>query len=447
MSTVRAPYPSDMDEIHGQSVISMNRSGGTVTFTNRAGEIVASLPIRNDPAKFAKAIRRIGSFDSDYKDVVVRGFYHPLLSPTAVTGTYNAPPGQVAYSCISWSPDANYIAAAHGVTPFFSVWKREPTYANDFTKLANPAALPASSCTAAAWSQDGKHLFVGIGATSPYLYAYSRTGDVLTQVASGAGVCTPLPATTISGLRLSRDGWYLCVVQASGAPYFNLFKRSSLTSPLFNQIVHGIAFQAGNAFDAAWTQDAKYLAAARSAGGSPPYLYILKRTGDTFVNLNQPSVMPNGACLGVSFSLDDNYLAVTDNIPRLYVYSRSGDTFTRVAATSTGAGGDPPGTPWAVDWSPDGKCLSVSHGSNPCVSLYKFENNVLTRVQSGLGVAGANGFDTRFSPDGRNWAVGSNASPYLNIFRSPNIPISGPAIRIDPNAPVLQAGAGGPQPV
>src|SRR3954469_6237633 len=105
MSTIRAPYPSKMDTIHNQSVISLDRpgTGEVANFSNRS-KVVASFIIRNNPATMIKAIRRIGSGEVEGKDVILRDWYRPFSTAMLLPAL---PVLQASGSGnrVSWSPD------------------------------------------------------------------------------------------------------------------------------------------------------------------------------------------------------------------------------------------------------------------------------------------------------------------------------------------------------
>jgi hypothetical protein len=75
----------------------------------------------------------------------------------------------------SFSPDNTYLAVAHAITPFITIYKRS---GDTFTKLANPATLPPSTGYSPAFSNDGTYLAVA-HATTPFITIYKTT---LTEV-------------------------------------------------------------------------------------------------------------------------------------------------------------------------------------------------------------------------------------------------------------------------
>lgn len=121
-------------------------------------------------------------------------------------------------NCLSWSPDGQYLAMAHNVTPFFTVWKVSGT---TFTKIANPTSLPSAAGVTVAWNHDGTSLALVNNAN---LYVYNRTGDTLT-----------LASTTAIGLNpgSSQLSWNynstLILITGGVSPYYWIFQRSGNT--------------------------------------------------------------------------------------------------------------------------------------------------------------------------------------------------------------------------
>ena len=192
-----------------------------------------------------------------------------MLNPVALTSVISA-----THTGVSWAStaDGHYLAASHDVSPFISIYKRA---GDTFTKLANPAALPAGDGESARFSPDGGYLVVG-HAVSPFISIYKRAGDTFTKLANPAA----LPTNPVLNTAFSPDGAYMCVSHAVS-----------------------------------------------------PFISIYKRAGDTFTKLANPAALPAAASRGCSFSSDGNYLAVTSDStnPYLLIYKRAGDTFTKLA--------------------------------------------------------------------------------------------------------------------
>ncbi|HKJ91866.1 MAG TPA: hypothetical protein VJ957_01805, partial [Longimicrobiales bacterium] len=63
---------------------------------------------------------------------------------------------------IAWSPDGRYLAVAHEISPYITVWDMEDP--DNPVKFADPATIPTGAGQSIAWSPDGA--FVGVGHTS-----------------------------------------------------------------------------------------------------------------------------------------------------------------------------------------------------------------------------------------------------------------------------------------
>src|SRR3954468_22106785 len=199
MTTVRAPYPSKMDEIHNQSVVSFDRpgAGDVANFRNRSS-IVESLIIRNNPSTMVKAIRRVGAVDIDAKDIILRDWYRPF------TPAFKIPSSGINLTSVanasSWSPEGLYLAVAHTSSPYFSIYMRSSTiYGIDtLGKLANPGALPASPVLSINWNENGSAFYVTC--QDKTCYVYTRTVDTipptLSWAASGVNVFNPVPTAS-----------------------------------------------------------------------------------------------------------------------------------------------------------------------------------------------------------------------------------------------------------
>ena len=76
------------------------------------------------------------------------------------------------------SSDLQYLAVAHGGSPYVTVYKRD---GDTLTKIANPDVLPAGNGYGVSWSPDGQYLAVGHN-NSPFITVYRN--DPLTTVLS-----------------------------------------------------------------------------------------------------------------------------------------------------------------------------------------------------------------------------------------------------------------------
>ena len=77
---------------------------------------------------------------------------------------------------------SKFLAVAHFTTPFVTSYGQD---ADTFTKLTNPAALPASNANGVAFSADGVYMAVAHD-TTPFVTIYKRSGDTFTKLTNPA---------------------------------------------------------------------------------------------------------------------------------------------------------------------------------------------------------------------------------------------------------------------
>ena len=191
-----------------------------------------------------------------------------------------------------------------------------------FTKLTDPAILPASAGNGVKFSYDVTYMTV-VHNTTPYVTIYKRSGDTFTKL----GNPTVLPTGAGNGVSWSSDGTYMAVAH-SVSPYITIYKRSGDT---FTKLANPGTLPAGDAFGCSFSLDTTYLSVAHN---NSPYITIYKRSGDTFTKLGNPSTLLTANGRGTAFSSDNTYLGIVGaaNLPNnnIIVYKRSGDTFSVV---------------------------------------------------------------------------------------------------------------------
>lgn len=430
MSTVRAPYPSELDEINARSITAFERdaSTGFVTFRDRAGGEQGTFQIRNPGSAFVKAIRRIGNWEVGYKDILIKGW--------ARTGQPNVKVDDSAFTfdfvgSIEWSPDSKYLATGSASSPYVVIYKHD---GDTFTKVSNPSTLPTSPSQGFAWSPDSRYLFITGNAPEYRLYSRTIGTNTFTFARQGTSLLSALPNGNPDRCIWSRDGWYLAIA-TDASPWVTVYKRNDSVVTAFTKLANLPSNPGIVASDIAWSNDSQHLAIGTYTDGShTKSLHVYKRSGDSFTKLF--SITPGGGSSmqsrGLAYRLDDEYLAVGLNgTPYLSVFRRDGDTYTELGPPSVG--GDAYVTGDGVDWSPDGQYVITANMGGANHGVWKFENEVLTRKENlGTPLPG-NGYATRFSSDGKYLAIAHYNSPYLIVYKSAMSPISGAAMRIDPN--------------
>lgn len=164
----------------------------------------------------------------------------------------------------------------------------------------------------------------------------------------------------------------------------------------------------------AWSTDGNYFAIGAST--TSPYVAIYKRSGNSFIKLANPDVLPTGGVQKLKFSPDGNYLAVPHSAsPFVTVYKRSGDIFTKIANPAT----LPTGTGISLAWTSDSLTLLVgsSAGTGNRLSVYSLNQStdVLTLQSTGFTQSNALADISLSSNDANLCMVYTNASPYIEL--------------------------------
>ncbi len=308
-------------------------------------------------------------------------------------------PDGSAWSC-SFSPDGNYLAITHIISPYLTIYKRS---GDIFIKLINPDVLPDGPAWDCSFSPDSNYLAVA-HSYSHGIIIYKRNGDTFTK----------LVVPSVSGSLLgwscsfSTDGNYLAV-GISISPYLIIYRRNGDT---FTKLADPVNMPTSYVKSCSFSPDSNYLAVGNE---DSPYLTIYKRNGDTFTKLADPAVLPAGNGQGCCFSPDGNYLAVGHyGPPYLTIYKRNGNTFTKLADPTI----LPIGSEGACAFSPDGNYLAVGGSNAPYLIIYKRNGDTFTKLPDPTNSPTSGPYSCSFSTDGNYLAVGLYGSPFLIIYKS-----------------------------
>lgn len=326
-----------------------------------------------------------------------------------ITGTFDvAPPGAV--NRFEYSPDGSYLAVAHDITPFVTIYK---VSGNTHTKLPNPESLPFANGRSASWSPDGIHLVIGVFTNEPgeRLVIYKRLGDTFTRI---TGYLEPEERSV--GVSFSPDGKFMFshnMYEVSG----DTFTRTSFKAPA-----------SSIARAPAWSPDGEYFAFGI---GSVPFVQVYRRSGvngSTFTKLpdlstsDDPSSGLNditfngngnhmvtcgalafqdlghqvrmykldgdsisllhtfriasfGASMGGTYYLNDSYfLATVVNTPGIAIFSVDGDTYTRILPLPVDEMPDSLNNRYTAT-SPDGSKLLMGTSTTDRFTLYSLESD------------------------------------------------------------------------
>jgi len=275
---------------------------------------------------------------------------------------------------VAFSPDSNYVAVSHTVSPYIAVFKQ--TSEDVFTALPAPGTLPTGSAGGVAFDQTGTYLAVG-HAVTPFVTIYKRSEDTFNKIANP----TSLPSDTAKGVSFGTDpvtGYtYLAVAVQHYIDSLEIFVR--LSGDTFNNVGLASIGSDSAGISVSFTSDGVYLAFGYSLY---PYCTVFKRTGDsTFTNLN-PLGVSAATNVAVRFSPDGNYL-IASNLGSSYarLYKRVGDAFT-VLENSLSYSKN--GGIVACAFTSDNSYVALGSGSYPEVLLRATTDEFLTPTSGNL---------------------------------------------------------------
>jgi 6-phosphogluconolactonase (cycloisomerase 2 family) len=291
------------------------------------------------------------------------------------------------------------LAVAHFTSPFVTIYNQE---IDTFTKLDNPATLPASIGISVSFSSDDTYMAVAHD-NSPFVTIYKRNIDTFTKLANPSA----LPTGTGSGVAFSSDDTYLAISHVN-SPFVTIYKRDGDT---FTKLTNPATLPAGNAQSVSFSSDDTYLAVAHSTS---PFITIYKRSGDTFTKLTNPTDLPASTGNRAAFSSNDVYLAVAHNSsPFVTIYKRDGDTFTKL----TNPANLPAGNGQGVNFSNNNVYLTVAHDGSPFITIYKRDADTFTKLANPTNLPANDSFDVAFSSDDIYMAVTHTGTPFITIYK------------------------------
>ena len=244
-----------------------------------------------------------------------------IFKRTGFSFEYIGAPASYSHSVgvtdIAFSSDGVYMATVHATSPYLQISKRS---GDTYTKLANPATMPAGACNGVSFNPGFTHMSVACS-VSPYIYIYNRSGDTFTKLSNPAS----LPTSITRAVAFSKTGVYLAIT-CDNAPYYKIYKRTNNT--FANLSVPAWPYIATeNSLD--FSQGDTYLSA-----GSTMY----KRSADTFTRISTWAFDGGSGydlygAYSTAFSYDLQYLAVALNQysagqkPSMLLFKRAGDTW------------------------------------------------------------------------------------------------------------------------
>lgn len=333
----------------------------------------------------------------------------PWSAPTKLTNPSTLPAGN-GLSC-AITPNGEYVAVGHSITPFVSIYKRKGT---EFVKIADPATLPAGDVTGVAFSQNGEFLLCS-HATTPFMTCYQRTygTDTWTKLTNPA----TLPAAQGNGAAISPNGEFFAIAHST-TPFFSCYQRSGTT---LTKLTNPATLPASTGSCAAWSHDGRFLAIGHA---TTPFVTIYERTnGTTLTKLSNPASLPASTVLGIAWSNDGAYLSCAHaTSPFCTVYTRSGTAFTKMVAGNTSQFSDsadfPAGQGNGVSFSLDGSYMAVAHTTTPFISNYLLTSGKWVKQTNPATLPTGNGIGVCWQYEREMLLVAHTTTPFVTIYQT-----------------------------
>jgi hypothetical protein len=211
----------------------------------------------------------------------------------------------------STNPTNGLLAVAHSNSPYVTIYENNP--AGTFTKLSNPATLPAGDAFAVAFSPDDAYLAVGSG-SSPYLQIYSRSGTTFTKLSDPAS----LPNSTVINLEWDPTGTYLLVSYNSGTnARVRAYYRSGSTFISLGDIT-GLNFLNSGVFNLDWNQSSNVIVVGYTASSvfrtaQVNDILLYRNSGNTFSQVSGNVITNSAGVYDVEWCAGGTQLAVASH--------------------------------------------------------------------------------------------------------------------------------------
>lgn len=277
-----------------------------------------------------------------------------------------------------------YMAVATDAAPFVALYGQD---IDTFTKLANPATLPASIVYDVSFSSDGRYLAT-VHNNPPYLTAYKRTGDTLAKLANPAYQ----PPANPPGVAVSPDGRYIAVAATSSLV---IYKRTDETLEFLPSAIEYSQRPIGGVYGVDFSADGLYLAVAEGYGTR-----LYKRNGDNFGLIQFMRLESEDFYIqDVALSNDGSMLAAVASGPHgassVLLFKLANDVLTAMTVE-----GNVQTKSNDVAFSPDGKYMAVAHAQSPYLTIFKRGTNKYTALPAPAALPSAAAYGVAFSADG-----------------------------------------------
>jgi hypothetical protein len=291
--------------------------------------------------------------------------------PSIVTGTN--------YGGGGWDSAGNFFMVHNDVTPFVHMWTHNGS--GTLTKQSAPASLPLTTTTDnGALSPDGAYVALPTNAVGAFDW-YSNSGGTLTKLTNPA----TMPVAPAWGLCWKHNSQRLFVCQDS-APYFRYYSVSGTTLTNISSPFAGTTAPTGRLFGAAWNPAGTKLAVmgVPTGTGSGNKLTVYADNGnDTFT---QEYTYSLSSQLGIDVSWNhDGSILIAGRAGVAQPISVSGSTYTLLSALPSYNVGV--FDRQAIDWSSDGKIMTVKGNTSPFLVAYSVSGTTFTRITTPWDVA------------------------------------------------------------
>ena len=259
-------------------------------------------------------------------------------------------------------PGDQYLAVGMNVYPYIAIYKKN---GDTFTRLPNPATLPAGITYGVAWNGN-THLACS-HANYPYVTVYKRSGDTFTKLADFT--------TNEGGLQAGRIAFNSSL--GNGAAPASKMAYIFSGGPGFKTIsVSGDTFSvdANSATTLAATPSLNTAIAYNVNSGSGNYLAIAKQGIFIYSTANPPVRITQSMTTSITVRC-----VATNKLDSLLVYgdgglarlagTSAGPTFSGYSPSSLSLGGTSRAMAW--DWY-DASYLAVDFGASPYLRVYKW---------------------------------------------------------------------------
>ncbi|MGI5840153.1 MAG: beta-propeller fold lactonase family protein [bacterium] len=129
-----------------------------------------------------------------------------------------------------------------------------------------------------------------------------------------------------------------------------------------------------------------------------------------------PSTLPGGTGQGVAIAVtnDGTFIAVAHNgTPYITIYRLENDVLSKISDPSTLH----TGTAFGVAFSPSGTYLAVAHLTTPFITIYKRSGSTFTKLPNPASLPAGAGQGIAFSPDETYLVIGHASAPYITIYK------------------------------